>query len=157
MGLWSAHRDRAIASPTAATVCTDARPGGLLTRPRARSTPSTWRRATWRGVSPPPFPVTGPLLAGFTGKQRAVLRPEETVVYDPEHGHVAGRPRPASRSRPDRVSWTQRSTALYVSDDTLAAYNPGRDGSLALLSAQRSIRSSRSASISASVSPYARV
>ena len=122
---WDVERapDRAIASPTAATVCTDT--SLVASAPDLGSVEAFDLAARrWRDVSPPPFAVTGPLLGGFTGSSVVFSRPEETVVADPGTSTWRVAP-PGIAVAPDRVSWTERSIGLYVEHDTLAAYNPG--------------------------------
>jgi hypothetical protein len=112
-----------IASPTAATVCTDM---SLVASAPDLSSVAAFDLAArrWSAISPPPFTVTGPLAGGFTGSSVVFSRPEETVVADPSTSTWRVAP-PGIAVAPDRVSWTERGIGLYVDQNALVAYNPG--------------------------------
>ena len=118
----------AIKGPALGTVCTDS---SVLVFAPDLSSVAAFDVATrqWSEIAPPPLPVTGPLVAGFTGKSVLFWRPEEVVAYD-VGTHLATRAwrsaPPGLTATPDRVSWTQRGDGLSISDArTLTAYNSG--------------------------------
>ncbi len=148
---WTSARatDAVIKGPTVETVCTDS--SVLLSAPDLRSVAAfDVASRQWSEIAPPPLPVTGPLVGGFTGKSVVFWRPEEAVAYGLA-SHAWRSAPPGLSGTPDRVSWTQRGAGL--SDQRRRPHRLPRTNPGELI---RSIRSSRSAVISASVSPCAR-
>ena len=122
---WSTVRPTtaAIKGPALGTVCTDA--SVLVFAPDLSSVAAFDVAARqWSRIAPPPLPVTGPLVAGFTGKSVVFWRPEEVVDYDLAISVWRSAP-PGLSATPDKVSWTQLGIGLSISDDgrTLTAYN----------------------------------
>ena len=110
------HRFRDPGSPTPGTVCTDS--SVVVLAPDLSSVAAfDVARAAMGEIAPPPLPVTGPLVGGFTGKSALFWRPEEAVAYDLANRHLAVGPARSHRGTPDRVSWTQSGAGLSISDD----------------------------------------
>lgn len=122
---WVAVRptDSAVRGPTLGTVCTDS---NVLVFAPDLSSVAAFDVATrqWSEIAPPSLPVTGPLVAGFTGKAVLFWRPEETVAYDLATGAWRSAP-PGLTATPDRVSWTRQADGLSIGDAgrTLTVYN----------------------------------
>jgi hypothetical protein len=107
----------------AATACTDT---SVVVAAPDLSTVGVFEVATRQTSesTPPPFPVTGPFVAGFTGRSVLFVGTAEVVANDSGTGTWRAAA-PGLTQPPDRVAWTQVGDGLYLSDEhTLAAYNP---------------------------------
>jgi hypothetical protein len=110
---------------TLGTVCTDS---SVVVFAPDLSSVAAFDVATQQSgdIAPPSLPVTGPLVAGFTGKSILFWRLVEAVAYDLSTHTWRSAP-PGLTAAPDRVSWMQNGAGLSISDDgrTLTAYELG--------------------------------